>query len=110
MAKHTNTIYMILNVIAAIAIGVLFWLLVTQQHRLDRANKNITIQRYETQLRDCFDLNRRHHDAIVAVLKNQNRSDADFDVDQKLILAIINAGIPHHNCQTYARVTTDSHP
>jgi hypothetical protein len=102
-------IFMLINIAAAICIGILFWLIVDAQHRLDREDQLIQDQRYQTQLRDCRDLNRRHDHTVVMLRRLHVQGDVDLIGDQLFIRPLIETILPKRNCVKYAEVRVPNH-
>jgi uncharacterized protein YlxW (UPF0749 family) len=103
-------IFLFINCVSAVAMGILFWAVVHQQHQITRANHAIQEQRHESIIRDCQDQNVRHDNTIktlnklIANLPRDERARAE--TNKAFTVVLINALAPKQNCNSIADVAT----
>lgn len=103
-------LYLLLVIAAAIAIGVLFGLIVHEQKQITHQTQVIQEQRYDSAIRRCEDVNDRHArtlDALTALLANGHSSNPQHT--QSIIVPLVNAILPYRDCKKFAEAQVQSH-
>lgn len=103
-------IFLALNTVAAIAVGILFYLVIQQQHQITHQSQDIQNERARATLVSCQEQNQRHDATIRQLKKVLNQPGVPERVRQssyRNTILLINALQPRQNCkQRVARFVT----
>lgn len=112
--KHLRTqrrIFLVINVIAAVSMGILFYFIIHQQHQITRQAQTIQDERVANILRGCRSQNLRHDKTIKrldALLKSSGVSKAKQKQSRQNTVFLIDALQPKQDCQKLVRLQVPS--
>lgn len=95
-------IFLSLNTVAAVALSILFYLIVHQQHQISKQAQDIQNERARATFASCQEQNQRHDATIRQLQRVLDQSGVPLKVRRssyRNTILLINALQPRQNCQ-----------